>query len=201
MHLFSRPAAGFLIALLVCLSGAAQASVIINVDQIGANVVATASGTIDLTGLTYDGLGGGEAFIRSESTSAILAGNPSMTDVDCYQGITGPDSFGSGVDTVLASSGGVVDFGFDATYGLWLPFEYSSGAALSATSTWNDQTLASLGLTPGTYTYTWGEGAHADSLVLQIGPAAGVPEPASWSLAAGAAGLIAMLRRRRAQSR
>jgi hypothetical protein len=41
-----------------------------------------------------------------------------------------------------------------------------------------NQTFASIGLTPGTYTWTWGSGSNADSLTVQIGPAA-VPEPAS----------------------
>jgi hypothetical protein len=40
------------------------------------------------------------------------------------------------------------------------------------------QTFASIGLTPGTYTWTWGSAINADSLTVQIGPAAG-PEPAS----------------------
>jgi hypothetical protein len=36
-------------------------------------------------------------------------------------------------------------------------------------------------LTPGTYVYTWGTGAHADSFTVQIGPTA-APEPASLTL-------------------
>jgi hypothetical protein len=64
--------------------------------------------------------------------------------------------------------------GLDA---LILPTSYVSGTFLSATDTYDSTTIAALGLTPGTYTYTWGIGPHADSLVLYI-----VPKPASFVL-------------------
>jgi len=74
---------------------------------------------------------------------------------------------------------------------------YVSGNPLSDTSTYNNATFASLGVTPGTYVWTWGTGTHADSFTLQIGPAA-VPEPASLTvLALGLAGLGMALRTRR----
>jgi hypothetical protein len=53
---------------------------------------------------------------------------------------------------------------------------------LNATDTYAGQTISSLGLTPGTYTWTWGTGAHADSLTVQIGPAA-IPEPSTAIIA------------------
>jgi hypothetical protein len=45
---------------------------------------------------------------------------------------------------------------------------YVSGSSLSATTTWNNQTLATMGLTGGTYTFSWGAGVNADSLVVNI---------------------------------
>jgi hypothetical protein len=54
-----------------------------------------------------------------------------------------------------------------------VPFGYVSGSALSETATWNDQTISSMGLTPGTYTWTWGSGIDADSLTLNIAPEPG----------------------------
>jgi hypothetical protein len=49
---------------------------------------------------------------------------------------------------------------------------------------------------PGTYTWNFGTGANADSLILEIGV---VPEPASLTLlAVGLAGLGMVLRLRRA---
>jgi hypothetical protein len=62
-----------------------------------------------------------------------------------------------------------------------VPAGYASGTALSGSVTYVCQTFASLGLTPGTYTYTWGSGPTADSLAVKIGAAA-VPEPGTWAM-------------------
>jgi hypothetical protein len=60
------------------------------------------------------------------------------------------------------------------------------------TSTFSAKTFASLGISPGTYTWSWGSGGSADSLTLVI-----VPEPASIGLVlAGLAGLGALRRGR-----
>ena len=96
--------------------------------------------------------------------------------------VTGPTNFGSGDSQIVASSGSgdlVGITGVGALGGtLALPKNYVSGAALSDTSTYDNATFASLGVTPGTYTWTWGTGATADSFALQVGPAAmPVPEP------------------------
>ena len=79
-----------------------------------------------------------------------------------------------------------------------MPSGYVSGANLSETAAYNGATFASLHLTPGTYTWSWGTGANADSFTLQIGPLAVVPEPASLALLVmGLAGLGMMRRTRR----
>jgi hypothetical protein len=63
---------------------------------------------------------------------------------------------------------------------LFLPVNYVSGAPLSDSATWDNATIASLGLTPGTYTWTWGSGASADSFTVQI--EASTPQPGSMAL-------------------
>jgi hypothetical protein len=79
-----------------------------------------------------------------------------------------------------------------------IPHGYTSGHSLSSTATWNSQTFSSLGVTPGTYVWTWGTGAHADSFTLQVGPATAMPEPASLTLLGiGAVGLAGYGWRRR----
>jgi len=66
---------------------------------------------------------------------------------------------------------------------------------LSSTSTWIGKTFSTLGVTPGTYDWTWGTGGNADSARLVIGNA---PEPATLALlAAGLAGLARARRRGR----
>ena len=82
-----------------------------------------------------------------------------------------------------------------------VPFEYVPGDPLSGTSVYARATFASLGVTPGTYVWTWGSGANADSLTLQIGHAPAVSEPASMALLAlGVAGLGVRRWRRRTAS-
>ena len=49
-----------------------------------------------------------------------------------------------------------------------------------STATWDGSTIASLGLIPGVYTWTWGSGATADSFTMTI--SASVPEPGTWLL-------------------
>jgi hypothetical protein len=74
---------------------------------------------------------------------------------------------------------------------------------LSDISTFDGATLAGLGVTDGTYVWTWGTGADADSFTLQIGPPpTGVLEPASLALfCAGVVGLGLIRRKRTLQRR
>jgi hypothetical protein len=114
--------------------------------------------------------------VRARSSAAPeprLAGTVSV-----YSGITGPGSFGPG-GFVTASSDSGDTAAVNGSMGvLGPPTDYVSGSALSNDMVFTGQTFASLGLTPGTYTWIWGSGAAADSLTVQI-CAAAVPEPAS----------------------
>ena len=144
--------------------------------QDGDNVVTMVSGAIDLTGLTFafPAIGGTPEMQPSIAYALVGFGN-----FDVYSGISGPSSFGSDVITFSSSSAGD-PFAVEGIVGyLWLPSGYISGTELSGSATYNDATLASLGLTPGTYVYTWSPGHEGDgSLIVQIGTT--VPETGTW---------------------
>jgi hypothetical protein len=66
-------------------------------------------------------------------------------------------------------------------YLLIVPTGYTSGANISSSQTFTGQTLSSLGLTNGTYTYTW-SGGSIDIVVGGISP---TPTPTTTSGGAG----------------
>src|SRR5205085_7185414 len=61
--------------------------------------------------------------------------------------------------------------------GLIVPTGYVSGTALSDTATYSGRTFATLGVTPGTYVWTWGTGAN-QNFTLQTK----TPVPASTAI-------------------
>jgi hypothetical protein len=73
---------------------------------------------------------------------------------------------------------------------------YISGTSLMDSSTYDNQTFASLGVTPGTYVWTWGSPAADDTFTLDI--PTGVPKPSSIALLALPLGLLMLLTARRA---
>ena len=171
----------------------AQASYIVNLTQVGSNVVATGSGTIDLTDLISNTHLNLLSYIAPGSGTIVTGPASGTYIVDDYTGFIGPASFGA-VGTLDASSGSGDMVGIDSTGDLLaVPSGYVSGSALSDTSTYLGQTFATLGATPGTYVWTWGSGANADSFTLNIGGTAAVPEPSSLALLMLPLGLLMLL--------
>ena len=158
--------------------GRAQADFIVTLVEVGPNVVATGSGAINLSGLTVLGIGGGQAFVPPGS-GGLSIGPTDFVSADSYLGLTGPASFGTGSGGMLASSGSgdrVIIGGNSSS--LLVPLNYASNGPLFSTSTWNNVTLNSLNLTPGTYLWSWGTGPN-QTFTLQVGA---VPEPATLFL-------------------
>lgn len=171
MHLRKWAVASTL--LFTVLSGRAGASTaVIDFTQDGANVVATASGKVDLTGLSLFLSGGGTSqVIPLEGVVTIGVDDP----VDIYAGISGPASFGSGLYTFPDSASGGVFGVVDHAIYLVLPEGYTSGTPLDSSSTFDGSTFASMGLKPGSYVYTWDD---SSTLTINIG----VPEPSTWAM-------------------
>ena len=148
----------------------------VTLKEVGSNVVATGHGAINLTGLTFEG----SSFVGPSIGAAegIIA-TGQANNLDGYSGFTGPPSFGSGIFSAPnASSGDIV--GITNVIGeIAVPLGYLSGAPLSDSMTFNNATLASLGVdTPGTYVWTWGTGLPNQNFTLIIGRA-GVPDGGS----------------------
>jgi PEP-CTERM motif len=169
--------------------------VIITFTQSGGDVVETGSGTFNLTDLTLATSGSAiGAVIPNESYAIVGVEGP----VSAYTGFSGPSNFGSGGEFGASSNTGSVFGIYGGTY-IIVPSGYTSGDPLSGTTKFNGQTFAAMGMNPGTYTWTWGTGANADFLTIQIGS---VPEPSTFVLAgiAGVVGLGMWARRRIVQS-
>jgi hypothetical protein len=164
--------------------------------QVGSNVVANGSGAINLTGLTFAGgaaIGGGGI---QASAGQIITGSPGSARA--YTGLNGPTSFGSGGLFNASTSSGDLFGRFPTQFGgpLFVPEGYTSGDPLTNSMTFNNATFASLGLTPGTYTWTWGTGLLNQNFTLIIGRA-GVPDGGSTVSLLGCAllGLAALPRK------
>ena len=186
----------FALMVLLAMAGQAHAGFIMTLTETGGNVVLLGSGTANLAGLIFNNQN--QIFSTVVPNASAFATGPAgpVGPVDEYRTVTGPTSFGPGGFTA-ATSGTGDRFGIDrllvnqvSTLVLIVPHNYVSGTTLNGSGTYVGSTLASLGATPGTYLYTWGTGANADSLTLQIGTAA-VPEPSSLALC-GIAGTLAL---------
>lgn len=189
-HLQCRVAATRIIGIVVVIffggitaTGASASPVdpyVVTLEQEGSNVVGTGSGEFDLSGLAYLFGGAGPNEIAPKVANVQFGENFEL--VGTYSGINGPSSFGSGSEDLASLGTG----DFVGIYGgapldqLYVPAGYSSGTLLSNSATWVGSSFASLGLTPGTYTWTWGA-APDQSYTLAIADTA-VPEPLTLSL-------------------
>ena len=152
----------------------------VTLEQVGSNVVATGSGAINLTGLTFLGsISSGNFSALNPAFGSISTGPSGSQNLDEYSGFTGPASFGpSGFGSFADSGSGDPVAILGRTGFLLVPQGYVSGAALSDTMTFNSRSFASMGVTPGTYVWTWGTGLPNQNFTLIIGRT-GVPDAGS----------------------
>jgi hypothetical protein len=171
----------------------------VTLEQVGSNVVANGSGAINLTGLPTNPITVSANGLLDARRGDIITGPTVLSTVDIYAAVlTGPLNFGSGgaffPDT---GSGDLVGISIDQAL-LFVPQGYVSNAALSDSMTFNNATFAILGVTPGTYVWTWGDGAN-QNFTLQIGSLGipGVPDGGSTVSLLGCAllGLVGLRRK------
>ena len=143
-------------------------------------MVATGSGSLDTTDLSLVGSGVGSCF-GADALFALACVGPHSLDIDNYRGFVGPLSFGTGSPTFLDSSGSGDFTGIIGRTGfLDLPGGYVSETMLLGDAFFANSDFQDMGLTPGTYVWSWGTGPDADTFTVQIG----VPEPSTWALPA-----------------
>jgi hypothetical protein len=163
---------------------------VVTFEQMGLDVVATGSGNIDLTGLTLSpihpkltaGINPPEAVVNLNSgTSDLYTGTFSGPP----GGVSGP-GFGPGTgfpgplfEPATSGTGNLVSFSL--TFSSVHVFEgYLSDAPLgTSTDTWDNATFTSLGLTSGTYEWTWGTGTDQNFTIVI---SSAVPEPSTWAM-------------------
>jgi len=173
----------------------ANAALVITAEEVGTDLLVNASGTIDLSALTFDSSGNGAGTISPSSGNVLLG--PVFVGYDQYSGISGPSSFGPGFGPGFPTTGSGGLVGVLGSNGfLRVPSGYSSGDSISsAAMTYDNSSLASLGITPGNYVWNWGAGTTADSLTFQAGSGV-VPAPPTLALLGLGGLLLARWRRR-----
>lgn len=146
---------------------AAQAHATFNIviAQSGSDVVMTGRGSIDTTGLllapTQTWCGGGLGGIGPAHSIVCTGSGTSWLQA---QLVIAPPVWGPGGDIPADAGSGPPLLMSSST--LYLPAGYTSGQALSNSNTFNNTTLAQLGITVGTYTYTLPSG---DTIVVYAG--------------------------------
>ena len=99
----------------------AQAGYIVTLKQVGSDVVATGSGAIDLTGLSFFESGSFPGLIAADTGTIITGPTSAMPPANFFQGVSGPTSFGSGgLRDADSGSGDYVGIGGRGGQGLFL---------------------------------------------------------------------------------
>jgi PEP-CTERM motif len=174
---FIKGIAGIGAAMLIGLSAlSARAGYVVDLTQVGSDVVAKGSGAIDLTGLTLINtfslppllIPRAGIIITGASATGDLFRIPAVLPIFGSGGADGDSGTGDLVGIELLN--GMV------TPALLVPHGYHSDSPLSDTATYLSQTL---GLTPGTFETKWGPGAN-QNFTLVVGTV--VPEPSTWAM-------------------
>jgi hypothetical protein len=168
------------VTLMVLTAGRANADELINITQSGGNVDVTATGSLNLTGATFD-------HFQLYSTGIIPGGSNwyialgTTPGMNWYQltSVTLPYGTSGNYFTSAITSGDAFSiWGYGGgTPLVGVPTGYTSGTPISATMELPGETIAGLTLIPGTYTFT----IPNATITLEISSST-VPEPSTWAL-------------------
>jgi len=167
-------------------SAATPSGFSVTIVESGGNVVMSASGSLNINDLTLVNpsagpFGNGGIGINN---ATFLLGTNGLSGAQYSGFTTTPANFGAGGGGAQTFASGDI-FGVilpsGPPYSLIVPVGYTTGTAISGSQTFTGQTFSSMGLVPGTYSYTWGSGANADSINVVIGGAGVTPTPTATS--------------------
>jgi hypothetical protein len=182
------------------LPAGSQASIVVNIEETGGNVVASYNGSINQTGLTFVGGAILDTVLLYGTFGVLQFGLPPQERVLGYS-ISGPVSWGSGSSVGYPSSYTGDFFAIQASAPggprFYVNYFYKDDAVLNGTETFTGATLAGLGLNLGQYVYT---APGNQTITVNIGGSSigAVPEPASWALMIAGLGLMGVALRRHA---
>lgn len=175
----------------VALAVPSRAAITITIEEVGLDVVFTATGTANIDSFGAPLSAGGSAGVDA-NRPYLFVGTTNSIDVDIYGGLT-TEPIGPGPTSPIAADAATGDgFGFNFS-SLLLYQGYVSNTPLSGTATFFNHSFSSLGIAEGTYTYTWGSGGNFDQATIIV-----VPEPSTYGALTGLVilGLVIIRRKR-----
>jgi hypothetical protein len=137
--------------------------------------------TLDTTDLIDNGSPFSEVAAVSPAGGQMFSGSTSSTLVEFFSGVTGPISFGPGIETLASSSSGdFVGLEGNGEGFLFTPVGFTSGA-LSETSTYR-RNLRFARTHAGDLCLHLGRRDHADSFTIDSSSASATPEASTWAM-------------------
>ena len=145
-------------------------ALLFTIQESAGNVIISGSGTLDISGFTDFG-SAGAINPGADGLGFYVAPAMATTNVNSFRDnlmSLGPDNIGTGTTFTFANvyDGDSDPFGYGINTNIViLPTGYS-GQSLSGLTTITGETFASIGLTPGTYTWTATNGDYIETIVL-----------------------------------
>ena len=170
----------------ISVAASAEAAVVINFLQVGANVQIVATGTFDRS------LASAEV-VNVRMSKVILPnqaffGFGANSNIDQYASVGAPTTFGSGgfFTSTQSSTGTAIGMNGSAS-AFFIDTAYVSNSAINASALIYDKTFATIGLNAATYSFL----VARNQITVNIGaPVAAVPETATWAMMIAGFGLI-----------